>query len=70
MAIAWDNEGKRLASASRDKTAKLFDIETGELLVTYSGHSNPVKGVAFHPDNEQIYTAGGDNKIHWWKDGC
>jgi len=66
MAIAWDNEGKRLASASRDKTAKLFDVETGELLVTYSGHSNPVKGVTFHPDNNHIYTAGGDNKVHWW----
>jgi WD40 repeat protein len=65
--VAWNADGTKLASASRDKTAKVFDAKTGELLVTYSGHGQPVKGVAFHPEGNEVYSAGGDNKIHRWQ---
>ena len=46
-AVAWSPDGSKLVSASRDKTAKLSSrLEKGELVVTYSGHGQPVKGVA------------------------
>ena len=66
-AIAYNGDGSRLVSASRDKTAKVFDMKTGELLITYSGHKLPVKGVAFHPDGKQVYSSGADKKVHLWK---
>jgi hypothetical protein len=67
MAVAWSADGKRLASASRDKTAKAFDAENGQLLATYSGHNDQVYGVAFRSDAEQVFSAGRDRKIHQWK---
>ena len=37
--IAFSPDGKRLASASRDKTSKVFDVEKKESLVTFPGHA-------------------------------
>ena len=38
------------ASASTDKTVRLWDVAAGTLLKTYSGHTSTVRCVAFHPD--------------------
>ena len=65
-AVAWSEDGTRLASSSRDKSAKVFSTATGELLITYSGHGEVVSGVVFHPDGQQVYSAGADRKIHLW----
>ena len=27
----------------------------------------PVKGVAFHPDGAEVFSGGGDNKLHRWQ---
>ena len=68
MAVAWNHDGTRLASASRDKTSKLFDAATGESLVTYPGHGEQVFGVAFNADSTPgPSSAGKDKKIHVWK---
>src|SRR4029450_11778013 len=67
FAIAWNADASKLASASRDKTAKVFDAKTGDLLITYAGHNQPVRGVLFHPDGAEVYSSGSDNKVHRWK---
>jgi WD40 repeat protein len=65
-AIAWNADGSKFATGSRDKTAKVFDAKTGELLITYNGHNQPVRGVLFHPEEKEVYSAGSDNKLHRW----
>ena len=67
FAVAWKADGSQLATGSRDKTAKVFDAQTGELLITFSGHNSPVRGVLFHPDGAEVYSAGTDNKNQRWK---
>jgi WD40 repeat protein len=64
--LAFSPDGKRLASASRDKTAKLFDVEKKEALVTFPGHAETVYCVGFAPDGKTIATGGGDNQIRIW----
>jgi hypothetical protein len=64
--VAWNADGSRLVTGSRDKTAKVFDAKTGELLVTYNGHNQPVRGVLFHAGGSDVFSAGGDNKLHRW----
>ncbi len=66
-AIAWSDDGTRLVSASRDKSAKVFDANSGELLVSYSGHTAAVRGVAFLPDGKQVFSTGSDKKLHRWE---
>jgi hypothetical protein len=66
FAIAWNADGSQFATGSRDKTAKVFDAKTGELLITYNGHNQPVRGVAFHPEGKEVYSSGGDGKLHRW----
>jgi WD40 repeat protein/mono/diheme cytochrome c family protein len=65
-AIAWSDDGTRLVSGSRDKSAKVFDAKNGELLVSYSGHAAAVRGVAFLPDGKQVVSTGSDKKLHRW----
>ena len=66
-AIAWSDDGTRLVSGSRDKSAKVFDAKNGELLVSYSGHAAAVRGVAFLPDGKQVVSSGTDKKLHRWE---
>ncbi|MCH7687002.1 MAG: hypothetical protein IH899_10030 [Planctomycetes bacterium] len=81
MDIAWAPDGKNLASASRDKTSKVFDMSpaknpltglldpnsiSGDSLVTFNGHGQPVFGVGFSPDGKQVVTSGSDKQIRIW----
>lgn len=42
--VRFDGEGKRLASASNDGTAMIWDTDTGELLQTLKGHIAGISG--------------------------
>ena len=55
---AWSPNGKRLASASRDRTSKVFDLEKKESLVTFPAHAQPVYTVAFAPDGSKVVIGG------------
>ena len=69
LALAWSPDDKFLVSASRDKTAKIFEAKSGEAISTYGGHQAEVFGVAFRADGQQVFSAGRDGKIHVWKAG-
>ena len=45
--VTFSPDGKRLATASEDHTAKVWDAEAGKELLTVRGHSGAVDGVAF-----------------------
>lgn len=65
-AVAWSDDGTRLASASRDKSAKVYDGVNGALLSSYLGHGAAVRGVSILADNKQVVSVGADNKLHRW----
>jgi WD40 repeat protein len=47
--VAVSPNGRRAVCASRDKTLKVWDLETGRELRTLQGHSSWVDGVAVSP---------------------
>lgn len=69
-ALAWNAEGNRIATASRDRTGKVFEIGAeGKRLVTFSGHSDPVRGVAFHPNGNEVISCDDSGLVVRWKIG-
>jgi WD40 repeat protein len=55
-AVAFSPDGRRVTSASHDKTVRLWDAGTGTLQQTLKGHSDVVSAVAFSPDGTQLRT--------------
>ncbi|MCA9128118.1 MAG: hypothetical protein KDB22_13580 [Planctomycetales bacterium] len=65
-AVAWSEDGTRLASASRDKSVKIHERTSGQLIASYLGHGAAVRGVSILADNQQVVSVGADNKLHRW----
>ena len=66
LGVAFSPDGTLLATASHDKTARLWDPATGEHLRTLTGHTDPVLGVAFSPDGTLLATASHDKTARLW----
>lgn len=64
-ATAYSLDGKTLASASQDKTVRLWDAN-GKHLRTLVGHARGVNHVAFSPDGKVLATASDDATIKLW----
>jgi uncharacterized caspase-like protein len=63
-------DGKKIITASGDSTAKIWDVASGKLLQTLSGHDDGVLFAAFSPDNTNIVTTSIDRTaIIWNNDG-
>ncbi|WP_228036643.1 WD40 domain-containing protein [Dolichospermum flos-aquae] len=64
--VAYSPDGQTLASASWDKTIKLWNVNTGKLLQTLTGHSSLVNSVAYSPDGQTLASGSGDKTIKLW----
>jgi len=60
--VAWSPDGRWLATASRDRTARIWDVGNGSELILLRGHDGDVQGVAWSPDGIYIASAGYDEK--------
>src|SRR5256885_1364904 len=64
--VAFSPEGKTLASGSYDKTIKLWDVASGELLRSLEGHRDSVLSVAFSSDGKTLASGSNDTTIKLW----
>ncbi len=64
--LAFSHDGKQLISASWDKSAIVWDVETQELLHRLSGHTGAVMAAAFTPDGLRAVTASLDKTLRLW----
>ena len=64
VALALSPDGRRLASASWDETARVTELSGGAVRVL-EGHKGPLAGLAFAPDGA-IVTTGHDATLRRW----
>ena len=64
--VAWSPDGKRIASASGDHTAQVWDASDGGHILTYRGHASDVLTIAWSPDGRYLATGGLDATVQVW----
>jgi WD40 repeat protein len=55
-----------LATASQDKTARLWDLAEGKTRLELKGHTDTVDTIAFSPDGKTLATGGVDKAVKLW----
>ncbi|MCG6138663.1 MAG: hypothetical protein MET45_29390, partial [Nostoc sp. LLA-1] len=64
--VTFSSDGSLLATASDDQTVRIWDVNTGECLKMFTGHTNRVWSVKFSPDGEMLTSASHDETIKLW----
>lgn len=60
---AFSPDGRLLASASSDYTARLWDVPSLRLRTVFDGHEDDIEMVAFGPDGGRVATCSRDHTI-------
>ena len=66
--IAWSLDGQLLASSSKDRNIRLWNIETGELhsILRGTGRSGAVSSLAWSPDSQTIIAGSNAKTVRIW----
>jgi WD40 repeat protein/DNA-binding SARP family transcriptional activator len=65
QAITYSHDGTMLATAA-GRTVSVWDVHTGVIRETFSGHSAAVRSIAFSPHGQTLYTAADDGSVIKW----
>ncbi len=67
-AIEFSPDANRLIAGCSDDRARLWDLNTGELILTLQSHSGRINSVAYSPDGSRLVSCGDDGKAIVWSE--
>ncbi len=65
-AVSWSPDGKKVATASKDNTAIVWDAVSGTKLYTLAGHTDEVNSIQWSPNGTKIVTGSFDRRFIIW----
>lgn len=65
-AVAVSHDSRWVATGSDNRTAKLWDAESGELVHVFEGHKVEVTALAFSPDDRLVFTGDSNGRGVLW----
>ncbi len=67
LSVAFSPDSRYALTGSKDKSARLWDLKTGESIKTLSGHTDSVHSTAFSPDGRYALTGSDDGTVRLWE---
>jgi WD40 repeat protein len=66
-AVAFSTDGQLLASASDDRTVRVWETATGGCRSVLEGHTDYVRALVFSADGQLLASASGDKTVRVWE---
>ena len=64
--VTYSPDGQHIVTGSVDKTAMVWDAQTGHLIQILRGHPAAVESVAYSPDGTRVVTGSSDGTTRVW----
>jgi WD40 repeat protein len=65
LSVGWSPDGRYIVSGGEDRTAQVWEANTGRRIIAYKGHSVWLRSVGWSPDGRYIVSGGGDGAQVW-----